>query len=411
VCFHSSPSGLTRERECPLAIRFERETAFLRELLRETPDPRRLGVLSRESGWFDWDYFEEILFCSRVAPVVAVLLGAGDETATLLPERLRERIAEEGEKTAARILLKEREFHTVIPTLREAGVPSIVLKGLPFLERYYREGTLRETRDLDLLVPPERLRRAERVLREIGYSLFEGVHSSGYYKKHHFHVVYIRRGLGIDVVELHWNLLLHPGNLAVGVEDLFRDSERYDYNGMEIRVLSPRDEFAYLCACLRMEHFSSLKRLVDLERLAGKLGGRVPVEALRERGSDWGIEIEVNASLYFLHRVWGREEKGVSFPAGTARFASRFRAADLVGVGPAREVRLRVWCAAHFGPRSPLALTGRLLFPNEDFRAKMFYSEGGPVEFRTRIRRFFAGLVSAADLWFHLAISRFRGGS
>ena len=283
MCFHSSPSGLTRERECPLAIRFKKETAFLRELLREKPDPGRLGILSRESGWFDWDYFEEILFCSRVAPVVAVLLGAEDETTKLLPERLRERISDEGEKTAVRILMKEREFHTVIPALREAGVPAIVLKGLPFLERYYRKGALRETRDLDLLVPHERLRRAERVLLDMGYSLFEGVHSCGYYRKHHFHVVYIRRGLGIDVVELHWNLLPHPGSLAVGVEDLFRNSDRYDYNGTEIRVLSPRDEFAYICACLRLDQYSSMKRLVDLDRLAGKLGGRVSVGALRER--------------------------------------------------------------------------------------------------------------------------------
>lgn len=393
-----------------MGFRLHGETAFLRELLRGEPDRDRLERIRREKKWFDWDYFEEILFTSRVVPVVAHRFGPGSPFAELVPDPLARRIAAEGQKTVARSLLKEREIRQVLPTFDEARIPAVVLKGLPFGERYYPKDSLRETRDLDLLVPYESLTRAERTLGRLGYTLFEGIHSRAFYRRHHFHVVYVRRGLGVDVVELHWNLLPHPKGLSVDTEALFRNSAEYDYGGTRIRVLSPTDEIAYLSASLRMAQYISLKRLVDLERMAGMFREEIPIGEIRERGRSWGIAREIEAALFLLDRFWG---EGGAFPGDRGdrwvrRFASRFRGGDFFGVGAGREIRLRLWSGYHFGGRSPAPFMVRLLFPNEDFRAKMFFSEEAPERGAGRARRFFAGLPSLADLTAHLVLSRFR---
>jgi hypothetical protein len=50
------------------------------------------------------------------------------------------------------------------------------------------------------------------------------------------------------------------------------------------------------------------------------------------------------------------------------------------------------------------------VFPDDAFRAKMYYSEGGPVRPGTKVRRFFAGLFSLLDLGANLVLSVFRRG-
>lgn len=393
-----------------MRFRFSPETGFLRELLREIPDRESIERIPRTTDWFDWDYFEEALFTTRVVPIAASLVGRDPSIAEILPERLALRILEEGGKAAARSLLKERELVRVTTAFEGAGVPALVLKGLPFGERYYSGGTLREVRDLDLLVPPELVFRGEQTLRDLGYSLFEGVHTRAYYRRHHFHVVYVRRGLGVDVVELHWNLLHHPGSLRLDTEALFRESRLYVFQGSPIRVLSPLDEIAFLCASFRMSQFASLKRLVDLERMARRLAETVSARSIVDRGAAWGIGEEVEAALYILDSFW--ENEG-SFPGLEAkprirRFASRLRGSDFFGLRPGREIRLRLWSGFHFGEWRPAAFAGRLLVPSDDFQAKMYFSEP-PKETGARGRRLLAGLVALADLGTQLVFSRFSG--
>jgi hypothetical protein len=391
-----------------VAIRLQREAVLVRELLRSPPGRESLGAIVGGGRWFDWDYFEEILFCSRVVPVAASRVERDPDVRALLPSRLVDRNRDEAEKTAARNLLKEKELAELVPAFDAEGIPTIVLKGLPMGERFFGSGALREVRDLDLLVPPESLESAERLLRESGYTLFEGIHTRAYYRRHHFHVVYIRRGLGIDVVELHWNLLPHPWNLRVDTNALFRASRPYEYGGTRVRVLAPRDEFAYLCAALRMGLYVSLKRLVDLERMERACRAETSALDVLARAGDWGIRDEVLASFYFLGRFWGDPRPDLRFPSRVRRFASRFRGADFFGLGPGREIRLRIWSGFQFAGRSRRSFVYRLLWPDEDFRAKMFFAEEDRFSARTRFRRFAAGLVSLADLAWNVALSGFR---
>ena len=58
----------------------------------------------------------------------------------------------------------------VVAELREAGIPSVVLKGAPLVRRLYELHELRPSVDVDILVPPARHGEATRVLERAGFA-------------------------------------------------------------------------------------------------------------------------------------------------------------------------------------------------------------------------------------------------
>ena len=60
-------------------------------------------------------------------------------------------------------------LRSVVAQLREAGIPSLMLKGAALSLAFYRDPGLRPMRDVDLLVPKERSADAARKLVELGF--------------------------------------------------------------------------------------------------------------------------------------------------------------------------------------------------------------------------------------------------
>ncbi|RPJ44502.1 MAG: hypothetical protein EHM19_06665, partial [Candidatus Latescibacterota bacterium] len=71
-----------------MALRLQPETALIRELLRESPERAGLRDLVGRRTTFDWDYFEECLFRSRVVPAVASRLQREGSLRDLFPEAI-----------------------------------------------------------------------------------------------------------------------------------------------------------------------------------------------------------------------------------------------------------------------------------------------------------------------------------
>ncbi|MBN1827100.1 MAG: nucleotidyltransferase family protein [Candidatus Eisenbacteria bacterium] len=388
-------------------MRRQREAEFLLELLRKKPNSDHLRETLSRDRWFDWDLLEELLFCSRTVSLAASILAGDEPIRSLFPDALAGRIIGEGERAAFRSLVKESEFDEVTGAFRAMGLPHIVLKGLPFGARYFGDPARRDVRDLDLLIPPESLSLGERVLRRLGYDLFEGVQSRAWYRRHHFHLVFVRRRAALEVVELHWNLLPFPVNRNVDTAELFRKGREIPFRGGEIRVLNPLDEAVFLCASLRLDQFTSLKRIVDLDRVLEE-GGEVNRDALLGRAREWSIEEEARTALFFLDKFRGDKRRLREAPPRIRRFAFRFRWTDFFGIKQGRVVRLRLWCGYHFGYRRPAVFLFRLLFPDETFRAEVYFSEESRPPFGSRLRRFFAGLYASGDLILHLLIAWLR---
>jgi hypothetical protein len=197
----------------------------------------------------------------------------------------------------------------VVPALAGAGVPVVALKGPVLAERLYPDPSARWSSDLDLLVPPDRLAQATRVLEALGYrrapyQLYPWMH----------HVCFGRAGH--PWIELHYRLLYDLGAPLELEHFAPRLRPHRTPKGAPLSVLAPEDELVYLAIHAAASSFARLGWLYDLKLL---------IERYR---IDWGLAL---ARAHRLHvrvalesaALLLRERLGV--PIGQARAPWRSR--------------------------------------------------------------------------------------
>ncbi len=387
-------------------IELRQEAALLRCLLRPAIDQAELEALLARR--VNWHRFEEVLFRSKLVPLAGRRMENGTGLVENMPADLRSRLAKEGVRAAVRTLLKEKELAAVVVEMEREGIRPLVLKGLPFAQRHFTDASARDIRDLDLLIPPEHLPAAEDVLTGLGYHLFTSIHSREYYRRHHFHLVFVRMRQSVDVVELHWNLLHPRQGLHFDIARLYRAARPEQYGNAELLLLEPIDEILYMMISYRMSSFLSLKRLVDLAFAIESRRGTDWKERVMTRGREWGLSRETEAAFHFLHRFWGDDEYRIEPSSRTRGLASRYRGEDFFGVSPRRSLAYRMWCASCLSGYSPLRFAGNVLIPNEQIRSELYYTREEETSRMHECKRFISGLGSLVDLGANWALSPFR---
>jgi putative nucleotidyltransferase-like protein len=86
------------------------------------------------------------------------------------PPRVFEFLSETARVQAGKELLRGAETRAVLDTLRRAGLSPILIKGTPLAYTVYDAPALRPREDTDLLIAPEDVEAARRVLVSLGYS-------------------------------------------------------------------------------------------------------------------------------------------------------------------------------------------------------------------------------------------------
>ena len=155
---------------------------------------------------FDWPLFMRLAACHNHAAAACAAL----KNFALLektPSNVRAALEKEHVLSQARFLKKEHELLAIVNGLESAGIFPIVIKGIPLAYLLYRNPGVRVSKDIDILVPKPDVQAAENVLLEIGYSLYEGVHTAADYSAYHFHHVFCLGARQDSVIELHWDLL------------------------------------------------------------------------------------------------------------------------------------------------------------------------------------------------------------
>lgn len=193
----------------------------------------------------------------------------------------------------AKGLRHARETARLSLLLEAAGVPVVVLKGAATALTAFGQHGYREALDIDLLVPPEHVAAALRVLEASDY---HADHPPGARDKdlamHH-------ADTGM-IVELHWRLFQNPRVLG----DAALSARQIDLlAGCPVTVLDPLVEALYLC-CHGGEHgWERLKWLADISALIRN--GSVEVDALYTQARRRRLSRMVGPGLLLAHRVHG----------------------------------------------------------------------------------------------------------
>jgi hypothetical protein len=185
-----------------------------------------------------------------------------------------------------------------------AGIPAITLKGTILSLDLYGDLGLRQSNDLDLVVIPDDIDRAQACLESMGWRL-----DSTYFPmtprqmeilrqaEHHLGFVHMERG---GVLELHWrnHWDMPDDHASVWARRVVTVWQGYSY-----QVLNPIDLVLYLCGHGGHHAWFRAKWLGDMARIHTQ--GRLDWEAVFEHARSTGQERPLLACLKLLNIVHG----------------------------------------------------------------------------------------------------------
>ncbi|WP_186523615.1 nucleotidyltransferase family protein [Synechococcus sp. SYN20] len=157
-----------------------------------------------------------------------------------------------------------------------AGIPMLVIKGVPLALQTTGLLAARGRGDCDLFVDPADLGEATTLLKSVGFVLCEtngarGIGSDGIYG-HYSRFVSIEISLKRVVggkwqwIDLHWHVT-HARDVLPGFQILWKRLDELSINGQTIFTLNHTDALLHSCCHAAMDRWMSIRSLIDIERL------------------------------------------------------------------------------------------------------------------------------------------------
>jgi hypothetical protein len=282
---------------------------------------------------------------------------------------LRDGLTARARRDAGVALLRQVEAKRVLAALADAGVLTILVKGLPLAFAYYPSPAQRPSLDVDLVVKKEDFETATAVLKGLGYERAEDQGADSETAQAAF-VRFDAQGFR-HVLDLHWRF--SGGSLLAGLpsfEEVAARSIPVPALGPHARTLGAVD--ALLLACAHRLHHVESDRLIwlyDIALLAATLdegGWRELVESARARRL---------ASVCLRGLEAAREALGTAVPPGVVRDLSgqSLELSNLL-LADERQVWHRVARDLHGmrGWRDRFRLLWRYAFPGREYMKERY---------------------------------------
>ena len=185
-----------------------------------------------------------------------------------VPTETRGRLKNSRAQQAVRALGQVAELKRLGRLFAEANIPLIPLKGVALSQELYGDPCVRSSCDLDILVKPEDVEKAEELLIQTEYHCALGFHGMKKRQKRHiintlYHHEYINDVRGVHV-ELHWSCFSWPREQVAVLWDTSGSSTWLDVGLMQLS----REENILILADHGAHHgWPCLKWLSDIAML------------------------------------------------------------------------------------------------------------------------------------------------
>lgn len=268
------------------------EMAFVAAAAAWPRQPQDLAALARIAAQGpDWDLVARL---ARVHHVVALV---ADALATL-PDapQLRAALAAEARPMLGIALRQARESARLVALLGRHLIATTVLKGAATAATAFGRPGLRQSVDIDLLVPQSQVSAAAALLSGEGYELEGELRDA--LRRGQKDLVFYHQATD-TTLELHWRLFQNPRLLPVPPQTV----PVAILPGREVPTLPPLEEAIYLCAHGGEHGWARLKWLADLTALIRS--GRIDAASLYDAARRRRLSRMVGPGLVLAHRVHG----------------------------------------------------------------------------------------------------------
>ena len=217
-----------------------------------------------------------------------------------LPADVREPLDTSHTLALMRAESRRRQLAEVLAALAAADVPTIVLKGAYLAEHVWAAPALRPMTDIDLLVPGERLARAQETLAALGY----GPNGDPSIAPRARHAPALRRR-GRLPVELHHTIEPCSPPFGLTLDAMWARSVACEVAGVGARALAPEDLLLHIAIHMGHSHIlgSWLPRVCDVQGWTARFGATADWDAVVRGARAAGARRFVNAALALAHRT------------------------------------------------------------------------------------------------------------
>jgi Uncharacterised nucleotidyltransferase len=230
-----------------------------------------------------------------------------------VPAEVQQRLRALYLKSAVRNAVLLRQTTEAAAALGRLGIPVMLLKGIHLCRFVYPEPALRVMADVDLMVPRDRLARAEQMFLERGFGPLPRADIEERCSWSN-HLAKLQKE-GAPVYELHWGIERPTSPFKIDLDGLWSRARKAALDDSEIHLLGPEDLLLHLAIHGSYHHGfdrAGLKALIDVNAVVKKHGGEIDWRVLAERANQW----EASGFAYTTLRL-AREILGTPVPEET----------------------------------------------------------------------------------------------
>jgi hypothetical protein len=215
----------------------------------------------------DWDVVTRLAWRHEIAPLVWSYWQA--HCATFIPTdvmarfRLESRLAQMRAKTLTAALLD------VLDAFGASGIRGIPFKGVVLAEQAFGSASARICGDVDIILPPTDVRRADAIMQALGYKPESpALPQTGIaeFLSKEYHITYVRED-GRAIVEVHWNFGHDRLRAALDVRPFLDRAIPFPFAGRAVPALAPEDLLVILCLHGAKHGWDRLKWVFDIAGL------------------------------------------------------------------------------------------------------------------------------------------------
>lgn len=185
-----------------------------------------------------------------------------------IPESARARLVALTRSNVQRNLVRQLQLRDLANACDEADIPFLIMKGLWLVELAYRDVSMRDSGDIDVLVRADDLPRFTRILSGLGYALPAGIEDIREVapSRHEFDVVHPKRRTSLDV---HWSIT-SPHEGPVDEPSFWQRAEQYRLAGRDCSSLGVEDHLLLICFHAAVHHrflYVGPRSLIDVAQV------------------------------------------------------------------------------------------------------------------------------------------------
>lgn len=198
----------------------------------------------------------------------------------------------------------------ILKAFHAENIPAITLKGAHLAHTAYENISVREMSDIDLMVPPDKLKAADRVLLDLGY-LPDAPCDIDFEMKHFLHLPQYNKPRS-PAIEIHWTIANPKPPCCFDVAQLWRETNRFRIQGVESQGLSLELLLVHLCSHISHQHgfTPGLRSYYDIAIILNRFASVLNLRQVEDITVTSGVKRGVYLSLFLAKELLGAKVPG-----------------------------------------------------------------------------------------------------